>query len=67
MIGETFLATVYKASLKLGDIVELMDVQYDDDHISMRAKYQSHEIVYSIVNKNVLIDDYGVTWVLKNK
>ena len=56
-----------KASLKLGDIVELMDVQYDDDHISMRAKYQSHEIVYSIVNKNVLMDDYGVTWVLKNK
>jgi hypothetical protein len=67
--GAPFLRfeTNNKASLKLGDIVELMDVQYDDDHISMRAKYQSHEIVYSIVNKNVLIDDYGVTWVLKNK
>ena len=55
-----------KASLKLGDIVERMEVQYEDNLITMRSEFHSQLMLFKIVNNEVLIDDNGITWILKN-
>lgn len=56
-----------KASLKLGDIVERMNVQFEDGLIRMRSEFHPHPYLFKIVNNEVLLDENGITWVLKNK
>lgn len=57
--------TSNKAALKIGDVVENMEVYYIDNLITLRSAVHPNLFVFKIITNKILSDEHGNSWIEK--